>query len=191
MEKKIRILALFLLMLPGYARADSLGIGFNDYSAQVNYQIPVSEDNDGSSMIDIRGLYNNRSDDDTLVGSLGFDVYGNFARLLSGIHFGAGAKVYGGSSDNAELLSLALGGGIRLAPPSWEGVYISTSYFFGPKILSTMDARQLAEFQATLGYAISTNAHVFVGYGNLRTKFKDLDTRSLDEGFRLGVSLSY
>lgn len=189
MSKSTLTLALFLAFLPGYVLADSLGIGFNDYSAQINYNIPVSEDSTGSAEIDIRGLYNNR--DDTLLGSLGFDVYGNFERLLSGIHFGAGAKVYGGDRDNEDLLSLALGGGMRLAPPAWQGVYFDTSYFFGPRIFSTLDARRLTEFQATLGYEISPNAHVFVGYGNLRTLFKDVGTRSLDEGVRLGISLSY
>lgn len=191
MDKKILILAIFLACLPGYVRADSLGIGFNDYSAQINYQIPVSEDSNGSAAVDLRGLYNNKADNDTLVGSLGFDVYGNFEKMLSGIHFGAGAKVYGGQADDADLLTLALGGGMRLAPPSWAGVYFATSYFFGPKIFSALDARRLTEFQATLGYEISPNAHVFVGYGNLRTLFKDQDTQSLDEGVRLGISLSY
>lgn len=191
MGKTILSLALFLALLPGYVLADSLGIGFNDYSAQINYQIPVSDDSTGSAAFDIRGLYNNKSDDDTVVGSLGFDVYGNFERMLSGIHFGAGARGYGGHTNDADLLSLALGGGMRLAPPAWAGVYFATSYFFAPKIFSTLDARRLTEFQATLGYEISPNAHVFVGYGNLRTIFKNLDTRSLDEGVRLGISLSY
>jgi len=189
--KKIFTLALFLALLPGSVLADSLGIGFNDYSAQINYQIPISEDSNGSAAVDIRGLYNNKSDDDTVVGSLGFDVYGNFERMLSGIHFGAGVRTYGGQTGDADLLALALGGGMRVAPPSWEGVYFTPSYFFGPRIFSGLDARRLAEFQATLGYASSPNAHVFGGYGNLRTIFKDLDTRSLDEGIRLGVSLSY
>jgi hypothetical protein len=189
MDKKILTLALFLAFLPGSVLADSLGVEFNDYSAQIKNRIPVGEESNGS-VLEIRGLYNNESED-SLVGSLGFEVYGNFEKMLAGIHFGAGTKVFGGESEDSDLTALALGGGIKLAPPSWAGVYLSTSYFFAPKIFSGLDARRLAEFQATLGYEISPKAHVFLGYGNLRTLFKDLDTRSLDEGFRLGVSLSY
>jgi len=189
MYRALLFSSIFLLLSPLNLFADSLDIGFNDFSAQVGTRMRISQDTQGFSETNARGLYN--KNEDTLLGSLGLDIYGSLENMLAGVHFGAGAKLYGGETDDEEMLSLALGGLLRMAPTAWQGVGFSASYFYGPQIFSTLDVQRLTEFQASIDYEFIPRSKVFVGYGNLQTNFKEFDKRTIDEGFRLGITLSY
>ena len=190
MYKKLLLGSLLLTICPGNTFAESLRLGFNDFSAQIEARMPVQQDSYGFSEVSIRGLYNEK--EDTLISSLGFDVYGSHTdETLDGIHFGAGAKVFGGETEEEEIVSVALGGLLRMSPTAWQGFELSASYFYGPQVFTTLDAQRLTEFQTAVDYEFIPKARVFIGYSNLQANFEDRDKRTIDESFRLGISLSY
>lgn len=190
MYKNLLLGALILIMCPGLAFADSLQIGFNDSTAQVEAIVPTQRDSYGYSEVNLRGLYNEKTD--TRIASLGFDVLGSLNDQIAGIYFGAGVKVYGGKAVEDDILSMGLGGIFKIAPPSWQGLGITASYFYSPQIFTALDATRMSEFQTAVTFEfIPRKARVFVSYNNIHTDFETTANRTIDESVRLGISLGY
>ncbi|MDH3359860.1 MAG: hypothetical protein OEL55_03230 [Desulfobulbaceae bacterium] len=191
MYKNLFLGALLLVMCPGLSFADSLQIGFNDSSAQIEAIIPTQQDFYGSTEVNFRGLYSEESD--TKLASAGLNVLGNLnEQSLPGLLFGAGVKIYGGKSIDDEILSMALGGIIKTSPAAWQGLGLSASYFYSPKVFTTLDSKRMAELETTASFEFIPNkARVFLSYNNIRTDFDIGSKRTLDESVRVGISLEY
>ena len=191
MYKNLLLSALLLIMCPGLSFADSLQIGFNDSSAQIEATIPTQRDSYGLTEINVRGLYNEKSD--TRIASAGFNVLGSLnAQSLPGVYFGAGIKVYTGKSIEDDILSMSLGGILKASPASWQGLGFSTSYFYSPQIFTGLDSKRMSEFETSVSFEfIPRKARVFISYNNIHTDFDITASRTIDESVRLGISLGY
>jgi hypothetical protein len=182
---------LVLLLVPAVVRAQtpSVDIGFNDNSAQLQFNYPLFEDDYGTSLVNARVLYN--SDEDTTLGSLGFDFTGEPGNV-PGLNLGAGTQLYGGVTHSSQdFIVLGVGTRVGYAPPFLGGLGIDGKIFYGPKIFSFLDAERMLETGIRLSYAITPKVKVHLGYQNIRTDFEDHGTWTIDEGLRLGFEARF
>jgi hypothetical protein len=185
------VLILVLLLVPAVtmAQSPSLDIGFNDNSAQLQFNYPLLEDDYGTSLVNARALYN--SDEDTTLGSLGFDFTGEPGNV-PGLNLGAGAQLYGGDTHSGQdFIVLGVGTRMGYAPPFLGGFGIDGKIFYGPNIFSFLDAERLLETGLRISYAITPKVKVHLGYQNIRTDFEDYGTWTIDEGLRLGFEARF
>jgi hypothetical protein len=188
-KKLVLILVLLLVPVGAKAQTPSLDIGFNDNSAQVQFDYPLYEDDYGTSLANARFLYN--GGEKTTLGSLGFDFVGEPGNV-PGLSLGVGAQVYGGGTRHDQgLLVLGVGTRVAYAPPFMGGFGVDGKIFYGPKIFSFVDAKRLLETGVRISYAITPKIRLHLGYQNIRAGFDDYGTWTIDEGLRLGFTAHF
>ena len=186
--KKTALLTLIFGLFAISAQANSLEIGFNDFSFQLRYDHVISDDGYGRSLVDTRLLYNDNKD--TLLGSMGFDFVGQPGNV-PGLELGAGARIYaGGSANDTELLALGVGGITSYAPPFLRGFGLSGELFYCPQIFSFLDADRMLEFEFRTFFAITPKIKVFLGFQNIDTDF-DRGDRDIDRAIRGGFDARF
>lgn len=191
MKRKIAIAAtaLALAFSGSPASAGVLDFGFNDYSAQIRYEHPISEDDYGRSHLGARLLYND--DEETTLGSLGFDFAG-VPGNVPGLEVGVGAHGYGGrTDDDQDLAALGIAGRVRYAPPTLGGVGVTVRGAYAPKIFSFADSERLVETAVRLHYAVTPKIRLHLEYQNVGAKFEDRGSWTIDEGVRLGFEARF
>lgn len=187
----LRLCILFSLVLSvTCAHADTLDIGLNDDSFELAYEHPVSSDNYGMSLINGRFLYND--DDETKLGSLGFDFVGEPGNL-AGFRAGAGARLYLGKTDSQiDFINLALGLRAEYTIPQLQGLGVAGQIHYAPQILSFRDSERLLESEVRLTYAILPKLTLYVKYQNIRLDIEDRSGHStVDDGIRIGFIGSF
>ena len=179
----IFIILMTLISTPAFA--GSVNIGLNDDSFQIGFEQALSDDNYGNSFGNARFLYN--GDEDTRMGSIGFDFIGRPGNL-PGLSIGVGTKLYLGKTDhNAEFINLGIGLRTDYTLPQLQGLGVSAGLYYAPKVLSGQDSNRLLDSQIRLTYAIIPKVKLFLGYQNIRL---DIDGSrgnwTIDDGIRAG-----
>ncbi|MBE0597599.1 MAG: hypothetical protein IH614_10040 [Desulfuromonadales bacterium] len=183
------LMGALLVLSAGAATADTLQLSFNDRSAQLGYRYFLMEDDFGSTVLGGRLLYNEK--EETTLGSLGVEFIGEPGNI-AGLDLGFGARLYGGRADHRqELLVLTIGTTADYFPPMLGGLGVFGEIFYGPKIFSTLDAERLLETSVAIGYAATPRVRVHLGYQNIRTKFEDTGTWTIDEALRIGFTARF
>ncbi len=101
-------------------QADSLSIGLDDDSAHLNYQHTLNQDEYGTTLSHVRGLYSD--DRDTTLISGGVDFLGGLGNV-PGLEAGVGlAGYFGETGDIYDYANLALVARADYAPPILQGV---------------------------------------------------------------------
>ncbi len=184
------ILPLFLVALSAPAvGAATLDIGLNDFSAQAELGFPITEDDYGSSQTTARFLYND--DQDTVLGSLGFDFMGQPGNV-PGLEIGAAAQLAGGEADeNEDFVNLGIGVKLGYAPPVLGGFGLSGKIFYSPEIFSWLDSDRMVEWGVRAGYAVTPRVRLHLDYQNIRNDFDDHGNWTIDDAVRIGFEARF
>lgn len=178
-----------LLLAATAAQADSLSVGLDDDSAHLYYQHTLNQDEYGSTLTHIRGLYSD--DRDTTLVSAGVDFLGGLGNV-PGLEAGVGlAGYFGETGDIYDYANLALVGRADYAPPVLQGVGFGARIAHAPQILSYLDSDRLTEFNANVSYAITPKVRAIVSYQTLRVDFERAKTHNVDKGFRFGFAAQF
>ncbi|BCR02963.1 hypothetical protein DESUT3_00320 [Desulfuromonas versatilis] len=190
MTLKTLLFPLLLLALGASAAgAASLAIDFNDFSAQAELGLPITEDDYGSSQTSFRFLYND--DQDTALGSLGFDFMGQPGNV-PGLEVGAAAQVAGGEADDSQdFLNLGVGVKLGYAPPVLGGFGLSGRIFYSPEIFSWLDSDRMVEWGTRASFAVTPKVRLHLDYQNVRNDFEDHGTWTIDDAVRLGFEARF
>lgn len=187
------ILALLLLLLTCVAaQAASLEVDLNDFSVQGQYLQPITEDDYGTSLFDIRALYNDHQDMTLISG--GFNFLGKPGNV-PGLDLGVGLDFYAGQTTHEpmdrDLVALALGGRATFRPPALQGFGFGAKLFYAPEILSFADAEGLVEGALRLEYALTPKIRLFAEYQEIRADFDLTGSHTVDEGLRGGFQAQF
>ncbi len=184
------ILVLISVLMAVNVNAASVDIGFNDNSFQLVYETPVSDDDYGTSLINGRFLYN--GDEDTKLGSVGFDFTGEPGNI-SGLRVGAGVKGYAGRTDNdVDFGNVGLGLRIDYTLPQLQGLGFSGRLNYAPKVFSFGDSDRLLETEARITYAVMPKVKLYLGYQNVRLGIDDhAGHMTIDDSVRIGFVGSF
>ena len=189
MVKRLSVVFLLFALTTSAAYADSLSLDFNDYSAQLGYSHVINQDNYGTSLLNMRGLYND--DKDTKLGSIGFEFSGEPGNI-PGLRFGIGGDIYGGHTDiSQDLLALGVCGQVGYAPPTLGGLGFDGRICYAPKIFSLLDLERLLETYVGVNFAITPKIQVYAGYQNIKADFEHQRTTRIDEAVRVGFAAKF
>ncbi|HKK02028.1 MAG TPA: YfaZ family outer membrane protein [Desulfuromonadales bacterium] len=190
MKKTVLLtLALGLMLNAATVWAASLGVEFNDSSAQIRYAQPLTQDEYGTAQVNARFLYNDNND--ATIGSAGLMFLGEPGNV-PGLRLGIGAQVYGGrGAHSQDILSLGVGGTAVYAPPRFGGIGIAADLYYAPRVFSLLDAKRLFEGGARVQYAITPKAEVYLGYQYLRADFGHESHQNLDKALRVGFNAHF
>lgn len=189
MIKKLIAATIIFLSVPFVAQATEGAISFNDYSAQIALRTQVSDYDTGRSVLSVRGLYNDRKETELV--SAAFDVLGPINN--TGLEIGAGVKAYYVNSglNNDKLAAGGIGVVVRYVLPTQMRISFTGRANYCPEIFNTMDGEKLFENHVRASFEIAPRATAFVSYTNIKADFENLGERTIDDSFRVGLSLGF
>lgn len=193
MTRKLIIYVAVMMLWATGAQAAELGISFNDFSAQVAFRSQVGSYDSGRSIFGVRGLYND--DEDTELVSASFDVLGPIGS--TGLEIGAGVNLYyvetsaPGSSVTDDVAAGGIGAIVRFTPPGLERLNFSGRVYYCPDIFTGLDGEKVLETQIKAAFEIAPQAEVFVYYNDVEVDIENKGSRTIDDTFRVGLSLSF
>lgn len=166
-DNMLRTALIFITLLTAVnVHAASVDIGFNDDSFQLIYETPISSDDYGTSLINGRFLYN--GDEDTRLGSIGFDFMGEPGNI-AGLKVGAGVKGYAGRTDSAvDFANIGIGLRVDYILPQLQGLGFAARLNYAPKVFSFGDSDRLFEGEGRMTYAVMPKVKLYIGYQNIR-----------------------
>lgn len=188
---KILACAILFCACASVAGATSLDFSLNDRSLQGQVFLPLTQDAYGTTLLGMRGLYNDHHETKLVSGEL--DFLGKPGDV-PGLTIGAGLIAWGGEvgkGDNpADLFSVGIGARAGYAPPQFMGLGIDGKLFYGPKILTAGDSERFIESALRLSYAFIPKARCFVEYQNIHVDFDGGDG-NVDSDLRIGFEAKF
>ena len=188
-----RIVALSLLTASTTALADILDVTLRDTSAQFQYKSSLGRDALGKTEFHAGFLYANKNNS---MADFGLVVKDELGGNAPGYSVGVGlkglvAKVTGDNPTDSTVSALAVGGLLRYSPPTMPRAGIVGQVYFSPNIVTFGDADRFVEAGARIEYEVIPQAVVYVGYRRIGFGLKTQSYAVLDEGFNLGVRMSF
>ncbi|PLX97718.1 MAG: hypothetical protein C0623_14815, partial [Desulfuromonas sp.] len=149
--KRITGLIVCLMLVPFSAQATKLALDFNNESAEIRLDVPLTADEFGRSVIGGRYLYN--EDEDTDMGTAEFKFFGE-PGAVPGLEVGAGFIGYvGETQDILDFRNIGIGVMASYAPGQLQGLGFSARVVYSPDIFSWGDSDGLTEFNTRVSYA--------------------------------------
>jgi hypothetical protein len=180
----VSVILLFTSTL-ALAEAGSVGLDFNNDSAQGYVSLSLVEDDYGKVHFNGRYLYN--SDEDTNLGSGGLVFYGKPGNV-PGLTVGAGFIGYYGKSQKVyDTLNVGLTGEVEYMPAELAGVGFGAKLAYSPKVFSFRDSDGLFEYSSQAFYAVTPKIHVFIQYQGIEGNRDVGSDIKLDRDLRVGL----
>mgnify|MGYP001156644377 CR=1 FL=1 len=193
--KQLLTVVTCLLAMSGsaWAAANSLELNFNDDSAQARLGMIINQDAYGTSLFDIRGLFNDEDELNGWMTSFGFDFIGEPGNV-PGLELGIVADVRVGESDrdDSDFGAVGIGGLARYFPPALGGFGFAGRIIYSPKIFSFLEAERMAEYSIRAGYVITPKIGVHVEYQNVEVEYDNiLGDVDVDDEVRIGFEARF
>ena len=103
-----------------------------------------------------------------------------------------GMKALGFETENDnEGGALAPGGILSFYIPGIPRLYLDTSAFFAPRVLSFGDSEDYFEVSVRLTYQIMTAADLYFGYRNIDVSLDRVKDVRLDDAFHVGTTFRF
>ena len=137
------------------------------------------------------------------------DVIANGSILVSGsstgdvkaLHFGVGAKIYGGDINGPDAApvdiqggAVAIGGQIRYVFPGSTPFAVLGEAFFAPEVTSISEWDRMLEYRVALELEVTPSARAYVGYRVMEVRFnafgRDVDY-DVDDSANIGVRFEF
>jgi hypothetical protein len=173
------------------ALAEAIDVTLRDSSAQLQYKSSMGRDALGKTEFHVGVLYANGSNMMTDFGLVVKDELGGNAPGFSvGVGLkGLAAKVTDTNPTTGSVSALAIGGLLRYSPVSRVGIV--GQLYFSPNVVTFGDADRYFEAGTRLEFEVIPQAVVYVGYRRIGFSIKTQAYAVLDEGFNLGVRMSF
>ena len=184
MKRTLILSVLLVLLTTSVAMAGSLGLDFNNDSAEGSVSFTMNEDEYGKVLFNGRYLYN--SAEDTNLGSTAINFYGKPGNI-PGLTIGAGFIGYVGKSHKSDTLNVGLKGEAEYMPAQLAGVGFGAKVAFAPKVFSFMDSEGLLEYSGQVFYAVTPKIHVYVVYQGIDGETDMNNDIKIDRDLRFGL----
>ena len=188
--KNILLLVLCLILVPFSANATSLGLDFNNDSAEVRLDFVLSGDDYGTAILGGRYLYNDDEQSETLGVEMKF--VGD-PGAVPGLEVGAGFIGYIGTTDyNYDFNNVGIALLADYAPGSLQGLGFSGRLVYAPSIFSWQDSDGLFEYNLRVNYAITPKVKVYGGYQKIESEVDGVNADvDIDDDFRIGLQVKF
>ncbi len=178
----------FLVAISGQSFGQTLDINLSDTSAQFKYGNRVGGSVYGRTETSYGLLYN---DDKRTVVDAGLQITDVAGSKAPGLEVGAGPKLYYVDADTRTAGAIGLGGLLRYKFPSVQRVVFMANLYYAPGIVTFMDAENLLEYNAQIGYELLPTADVYIGYRRIKVKFSDNYDEVIDKSTVFGLRFNF
>jgi hypothetical protein len=152
----------------------------------------------GGADIGIGVLFNEYND---VIANGSILVSGSSAGDVKALHFGVGAKLYGGDingPDNAPVDiqggAVAIGGQVRYVFPGSTPFAVLGEVFYAPEVTSISEWDRLLEYRVALELEVTPSARAYIGYRMLEVKFNTQGSNvdyEVDDSANIGVRFEF
>lgn len=170
------------------ALADTIDINLRDSSAQIQYSASMGTNTLGKTQLHAGVIY---VDQDNILGDLGILVKDEVGGSVPGLSVGMGAKVLAVTVQSRDAMALALGGQVRYSPTDVPRLGVVGQLYFSPNIVTFGDADRFIETGARVEYEVIPQAVAYIGYRKIKFGLEVGPDATLDEGFHVGVRMSF
>jgi hypothetical protein len=124
-------------------------------------------------------------------------VSGSSAGDVKGLHFGVGAKAYGGTLDgesgnlNVDGGAIAIGGRIRYVFPGSAPIAVLGEVFYAPEVTSISDFDGLREYRFDIELEVTPSARAYIGYRQLEVTYNNDIDYEVDDEAHIGVRFEF
>lgn len=137
------------------------------------------------------------------------DVIANGSILVSGsnagdveaLHFGVGAKIYGGDINGPDSSSfdiqggaVAIGGQVRYVFPGSAPLAVLGEIFYAPEVTSLSEFDGLLEYRLALELEVTPSARAYIGYRVMEVDFNTFGSDvsyEVDDSANIGVRFEF
>jgi hypothetical protein len=188
--KKLILFMVCMSLVPFSAQATTMALDFNDDSAEVRFDMKLTGDDYGQSIVGGRYLYND--DEETEMISAELKFVGD-PGAVPGLEVGAGFIGYIGESHNSfDFSNVGVGLMADFAPGNLQGLGFSGRLVYSPDIFSWQDSDGMFEYNIRVSYAITPKVKVYVGHQGIEA---DVDGSNLevdiDDDTRVGLQVKF
>lgn len=152
----------------------------------------------GGADIGIGVLFNEYND---VIANGSILVSGSSAGDVKALHFGVGAKIYGGDINGPDAApvdiqggAVAIGGQIRYVFPGSTPFAVLGEAFFAPEVTSISEFDRMLEYRVALELEVTPSARAYVGYRVMEVRFQafgnDVDY-DVDDSANIGVRFEF
>ena len=152
----------------------------------------------GGADIGVGVLFNEYND---VIANGSILVSGSAAGEVKGLHFGVGAKLYGGDingPDNASVDiqggAVAIGGQVRYVFPGSAPLAVLGEVFYAPEVTSISEFDRLLEYRVALELEVTPSARAYIGYRMMEVGFDTAGTSvdyEIDDSANIGVRFEF
>ncbi|MDT8281530.1 MAG: YfaZ family outer membrane protein [Gammaproteobacteria bacterium] len=197
MQHKILIITALLVPATNVA-AGAIDFRVGKDMAELSYYGQTSSFGYGGADMGLGVLFN---DDKDVIANGSILVSGSSSGDVKALHFGVGAKVYGGDISGSKSQSfdvqggaVAIGGQIRYIFPSSTPFAVLGEVFYAPEVTNIADWDRTQEYRVALELEVSPSARAYVGYRKLEVKFDSNGSNhnyDVDDGLNIGVRFEF
>jgi len=189
------LLAVTLFAPFAHATAGAIDFLVGKDAAELTFYTQSSSFGYGGADIGFGALINEHND---VIANASILVSGSSKGDVKALHFGVGAKIYGGriegpgsESLDAQGGAIAIGGRIRYVIPTSTPLAVLGEIFYAPEVTSISDFDGLSEYRVALELEITPSARAYVGYRRLEiTHNRDADYK-VDDAAHIGVRFEF
>lgn len=152
----------------------------------------------GGADIGIGVLFNEYND---VIANGSILVSGSSAGDVKALHFGVGAKLYGGDINGPDAApvdiqggAVAIGGQIRYVFPGSAPFAVLGEIFYAPEVTSISEWDRVLEYRLALELEVTPSARAYVGYRMLEVEFNAFGTSvdyEVDDSANIGVRFEF
>lgn len=169
--------------------ASSLDLSLSNESARVRYGKDISSSPQGRKELGVGALYN--TNDNAMLDAW-FHITDEAGSKAPGLDASVGFKGYLGKTKHMEYLGLGIGGALLYRPVQNNRIQLSAGAHFSPNIVTFLDADNLWEINARIGYEVLPAAIAYISYQNIRVNFSVYENEQvIQRGGQVGLELRF
>ena len=185
-------IALFLLAAASGARAEGIDFNLSDQALRGAFTGSLTDLFPRlSGVYEVGVLAGEEEGRDFLQGHGGLLVTGDAGARQANVTAGLGVRLAGMDVDKVSGGALALGGMFEARLPAFNRIGAIAYLYGAPKASSFGDLDGYLEYALGIDYQVLQAASVYLGYRQLKIDIPNVDAITVDNGWHLGLRLSF
>ena len=170
------------------AMAQSFDVNLSNDAAMLTFTSALGQQGFGHGQMAGSILF---TDNDAFMGKAGFGVVGEAGSGSPGLTVGVGVNLYGVTTNNNDVVALALNGMFDYAPPPLSRLRLGGEINLAPSIVTFMDGDHLYDSSVYIGYEIFQEAVAYFGYRRIKVNVQNGNDEIVDSGGYVGVKFRF
>lgn len=182
------------LLASVHVQANSLDLNMSGDSARLTYAASLPAQQNSEYEWDAGYLFAEDDADENIgVAHLGIHTLGDVGAAPHKVVAGLGGRVLWLNAENLDVdaVAVAIGGKFEARIKGYDRLGFGGHLYFAPDVISFGDLDSAFEYQAWVGYQLLRTGDVYVRYRQLKAEHDTAGDITVDNGFNVGIKLSF